>query len=41
MNILDPRGPIGAAEKPILIVSVGIMLAIVLPTILAILAVSF
>jgi hypothetical protein len=41
MNILDPRGPIGAAEKPILIVSVGIMLAIVLPTIVPILAFSF
>jgi cytochrome o ubiquinol oxidase subunit 2 len=27
MNILDPQGPIGAAEKTILIDSVGIMLA--------------
>jgi cytochrome o ubiquinol oxidase subunit 2 len=36
MNILDPQGPIGAAEKTILIDSVAIMLAIVLPTILAI-----
>jgi cytochrome o ubiquinol oxidase subunit 2 len=35
MNILDPQGPIGAAEKTILIDSLGIMLAIVLPTIIA------
>src|ERR1700722_15808053 len=38
MNILDPQGPIGAADKTILIDSVGIMLAIVLPTIIAIFA---
>ena len=38
MNILDPQGPIGAAEKTILIDSVAIMLAIVLPTIVAIFA---
>jgi cytochrome o ubiquinol oxidase subunit 2 len=31
MNILDPQGPIGAAEKTILIDSLSIMLAIVLP----------
>src|ERR1700694_456128 len=36
MNILDPQGPITAAEKTILIDSVAIMLAIVLPTIVAI-----
>jgi cytochrome o ubiquinol oxidase subunit 2 len=36
MNILDPQGPIGAAEKTILIDSVAIMLAIVLPTIVAV-----
>jgi cytochrome o ubiquinol oxidase subunit II len=36
MNILDPQGPIGAADKTILIDSVAIMLAIVLPTIVAI-----
>ena len=36
MNILDPQGPIGAAEKTILIDSLGIMLAIVVPTIVAI-----
>jgi cytochrome o ubiquinol oxidase subunit 2 len=41
MNILDPQGPIGAADKTILIDSVAIMLAIVLPTLLAILAFSF
>ncbi|WP_426434380.1 ubiquinol oxidase subunit II [Bradyrhizobium genosp. P] len=37
MNILDPQGPIGAAERTILVDSVAIMLAIVLPTIAAIL----
>ena len=36
MNILDPQGPIGAAEKTILIDSIAIMLAIVIPTITAI-----
>jgi cytochrome o ubiquinol oxidase subunit II len=36
MNILDPQGPIAAADKTILIDSVAIMLAIVVPTILAI-----
>jgi len=41
MNILDPQGPIGAAAKTILIDSVGIMLAIVLPTIVAIFAFAF
>src|SRR5467141_729625 len=41
MNILDPQGPIGAAEKTILIDSVGIMLAIVLPTSAAIFAFAF
>jgi cytochrome o ubiquinol oxidase subunit II len=41
MNILDPQGPIGAAEKAILVDSVAIMLAIVLPTILAIFAFAF
>jgi cytochrome o ubiquinol oxidase subunit II len=33
--VLDPRGPIGAANKTILIDSLAIMLAIVLPTIAA------
>jgi cytochrome o ubiquinol oxidase subunit II len=41
MNILDPQGPIAAAEKTILIDSIGIMLAIVLPTIAAIFAFAF
>ena len=36
MNILDPQGPIGTADKIILIDSIAIMLAIVLPTIVAI-----
>jgi cytochrome o ubiquinol oxidase subunit II len=39
--VLDPRGPIGLAEETILIDSVGIMLAIVVPTILATLAVAW
>ena len=38
MNILDPQGPIGAADKTILIDSIAIMLAIVVPTIIAIFA---
>ena len=33
--VLDPQGPVGAAEKTILIDSLAIMLAIVLPTLLA------
>jgi cytochrome o ubiquinol oxidase subunit II len=41
MNILDPQGPIGAADKTILIDSLAIMLAIVLPTIFAIFAFAF
>jgi len=41
MNLLDPQGPIAAAEKTILIDSVAIMLAIVLPTIVAILAFAY
>jgi cytochrome o ubiquinol oxidase subunit II len=36
IGILTPQGPIGAAEKSILIDSTGIMLAIVVPTIVAI-----
>src|ERR1700761_1394504 len=36
MNILAPQGPIAAAEKVILIDSIAIMLAIVVPTIIAI-----
>src|SRR6202045_2221494 len=41
MNIFDPQGPIGAAEKTILIDSVAIMLGLVLPTIVAIFAFAF
>ncbi len=38
LGVLDPKGPIGSAEKSILIDSLIIMLAIVAPTILAIIA---
>jgi cytochrome o ubiquinol oxidase subunit II len=38
MNILNPQGPIAAANKMILIDSIAIMLAIVVPTIIAIFA---
>ncbi|MDE2380250.1 cytochrome ubiquinol oxidase subunit II [Bradyrhizobium sp.] len=41
MNLLDPQGPVAAADKTILIDSVAIMLAIVVPTIVAILAFAF
>jgi cytochrome o ubiquinol oxidase subunit 2 len=41
MNILDPQGPIGAADKTILIDSLAIMLAIVLPTIVAVFAFAY
>ena len=41
MNILDPQGPIAAANKTILVDSVAIMLAIVLPTIVAIFAFAY
>lgn len=41
MNILDPQGPVGAGNATILIDSVVIMLAIVVPTIVAILAFAF
>ncbi len=40
-GILDPQGPIAAAEKTILLNSVGIMLTIVVPTILATLGVAW
>jgi cytochrome o ubiquinol oxidase subunit 2 len=40
-GVLDPKGPIAAAERQILFNSLGIMLAIVIPTILATLAVAF
>ena len=41
MNILDPQGPIAAADKTILIDSIAIMLAIVVPTIIAIFAFAY
>ena len=37
-GVLDPQGPVGTADKSILIDSVAIMLAIVVPTIIATLA---
>jgi cytochrome o ubiquinol oxidase subunit II len=40
-GILDPQGPIAAAERQILSNSLGIMLAIVIPTILATLGVAW
>ncbi|HVJ54183.1 MAG TPA: ubiquinol oxidase subunit II [Aliidongia sp.] len=40
-GVLDPQGPIASAEKTILLNSLGIMLAIVLPTILATLGVAW
>src|SRR6185312_3756526 len=40
-GVLDPKGPIASAESQILFNSLGIMLAIVIPTILATLAVAF
>jgi cytochrome o ubiquinol oxidase subunit 2 len=40
-GVLDPRGPISAAERLILFNSLGIMLAIVIPTILATLGVAW
>jgi cytochrome o ubiquinol oxidase subunit II len=40
-GVLDPKGPIASAERLILFDSLGIMLAIVIPTILATLGVAF
>ncbi len=40
-GVLDPRGPVGAAQKLILFDSLSIMLAIVVPVILATLAFAF
>jgi cytochrome o ubiquinol oxidase subunit 2 len=40
-GVLDPKGPIAAAEREILFNSLGIMLAIVIPTILATLGIAF
>ena len=39
-GVLDPKGPIAAAERQILLNSTGIMLAIVIPTMLATLGVA-
>src|SRR5882757_9569495 len=41
MNLLDPQGPVAAANSTILVDSVFIMLTIVVPTIIAILAFAF
>ncbi|MEO7057607.1 MAG: ubiquinol oxidase subunit II [Caldimonas sp.] len=40
-GVLDPRGPVGRAQKTILIDSLAIMLAIVVPTIIATLVVAW
>jgi cytochrome o ubiquinol oxidase subunit II len=40
-GVLDPKGPVAIAERQILFNSLGIMLAIVIPTILATLAVAY
>jgi cytochrome o ubiquinol oxidase subunit 2 len=41
MNIFDPKGPVAAAQMTILIDSIGIMLAIVVPTIITTLAFAY
>ena len=40
-GVLDPVGPVGRAEKTILINSTAIMLAIIIPTMIATVAVAF
>src|SRR3954447_20376243 len=40
-GVLDPKGPIASAERLIMFNSTGIMLAIVIPTILATLGTAF
>ena len=40
-GVLDPKGPIAVADRQILLNSLGIMLAIVIPVILATLGVAF
>src|ERR1700745_3206636 len=40
-GVLDPKGPIAAADRQILLNALGIMLAIVVPVILATLGVAF
>jgi cytochrome o ubiquinol oxidase subunit 2 len=39
-GVLDPKGPIAAADREILLNSLGIMVAIVIPVILATLGVA-
>jgi cytochrome o ubiquinol oxidase subunit 2 len=41
VGVMDPQGPVGAAEKLILLNSLSIMLAIVIPTILATIGVAW
>src|SRR5215468_2491019 len=40
-GVLDPKGPVAAAERLVMFNSTGIMLAIVIPTILATLGTAF
>ena len=40
-GVLDPKGPVAAAERLIMLNSTGIMLAIVIPTILATLGTAY
>src|ERR1700748_1682691 len=40
-GVLDPKGPVAAAERLIMLNSTGIMLAIVIPTIIATLGTAF
>jgi cytochrome o ubiquinol oxidase subunit II len=40
-GVLDPKGPIAAAQRLIMLNSTGIMLAIVIPTILATLGTAY
>ena len=40
-GVLDPKGPVAAAERLIMLNSTGIMLAIVIPTILTTLGTAF
>jgi cytochrome o ubiquinol oxidase subunit 2 len=40
-SLLDPAGPVGAAERTLLLDALALMLAIVIPTLLAVLATAF
>ncbi len=40
-GVLDPKGPVGAAERTILLNSLAIMLAVVIPTVIATLVVAW